>query len=345
MSCCAVTGANGFVGAHVVRELLHRGHEVVALVGAEQDSLSLDGLDVGLRELDIRDPGSVRAALAGADAVVHAAATYAFWAADRHDIYRVNVDGTRNVLEAARHLGVGRLVHVSSAATLAPTSENADDPARPSGEDGVLDLSRFRGHYKASKAMAEKLAVRAGAVVVRPTTVIGPGDRRPTPSGSMILHYLEGHMKVLVEMRQNVVDVRDVASGIALALERGATGGRYVLGGDNMTMRRLCALLEELTGIPAPRMRLPLPLLWAAGAANEWVADHVTRRPPLVTREDALHARDSRFLASGRASRELGYEPRTARAALAAAVRFFAEEGYVSPPVAERVLRGLPDPG
>src|SRR5581483_3997538 len=241
MSCCAVTGANGFVGAHVVRELLHRGHEVVALVGAEQDSLSLDGLDVGLRELDIRDPGSVRAALAGADAVVHAAATYAFWAADRHDIYRVNVDGTRNVLEAARHLGVGRLVHVSSAATLAPTSENADDPARPSGEDGVLDLSRFRGHYKASKAMAEKLAVRAGAVVVRPTTVIGPGDRRPTPSGSMILHYLEGHMKVLVEMRQNVVDVRDVASGIALALERGATGGRYVLGGDNMTMRRLCA--------------------------------------------------------------------------------------------------------
>lgn len=338
-----MTGANGFVGARVVRELLQRGHDVTALVGADQDTGSLDDLPVSLRDVDVRDRTAVRTALAGAETVVHTAATYAFWAPDRRDIYRVNVDGTRHVLEAAREVGVAKLVHVSSAATLSPSIEGGDD-ARGGGEQGALDVLRFRGHYKRSKVMAEALALREAArgpavVIVQPTTVVGPGDRRPTPSGSMIVHYVNRRMRVYVQMRQNVVDVRDVAAGIALALEQGPPGARYALGGDNLSMRALLDVLAELTGIPAPRVPLPLPLLHAGGAANEWVADHVTHRMPLACREQALHARDSRYCSSARARRELGYAPRPARAALADAVRFFVSEGYCDPEAAQRILR------
>ncbi len=339
----AVTGANGFVGAHVVRELLDRGDNVIALVGSDRGVDSLDGLPVEIRDADVRDPAGVARALRGASTIVHTAATYAFWAPDRRDIYRVNVEGTRNVLAAARDTGA-RVVHTSSTSTLAPTLENADDPLEESDEDGVFDLSRSRGHYKMSKAMAEVLALREAArglsvVIVQPTTVIGPGDTRPTPSGSLVQHYLNGRMKVIVDMRQNVVDVRDVAAGIALALERARPGDRYILGGGNLSMRALLALLAELTGIPAPRVPLPLPLLRAGGAVNEWLADHVTGRPPLASREQALHARDSRHVSSAKAMRELGYAPRPPRAALAAAVQYFAREGHCPSPVAERVLR------
>jgi dihydroflavonol-4-reductase len=248
------------------------------------------------------------------------------------------------VLDAARTLGVTKFVHVSSAATLSPSLENADDARLPGDGEGTLDLRRFRGHYKASKAMAEALALREAAqglpvVIVQPTTVIGPGDRRPTPSGSMIVHYLNGHMKVYVEMRQNVVDVRDVARGVALALERGRPGARYVLGGDNLPMRAVLEILAELTGIPAPRIPLPLSLLHAGGVVNELIADRVTHRMPTVCREQGLHARDSRYFSSEQARRELGYEARPAGAALAAAVRFFATEGHCGPEAARRILR------
>jgi dihydroflavonol-4-reductase len=339
----AVTGANGFVGSHVVRELLQRDHEVIALVGADIDTHLLAGLPVKTRELDLRDRASVRSALAGAEAIVHSAACYAFWRADRRDTYRINVDGTRHVMDAARDQGVRKVVYTSSTATLSPSFRTPEDPDVSGDEDGVFDLRRFRGHYKMSKAMAETVALRAAArglpvVIVHPTTVIGAGDCRPTPSGSMIQHYLNGHMKVYVEMRQNVVDVRDVAAGHVLALERGAPGERYVLGGDNLTMRELLAILAELTGIPAPRFALPLPLLHAVGRAMEWIADRITHVEPAATVEAALHARDSRYASIAKARRELGYAPRPARAVLADAVRFFASEGYCKPDVADRIL-------
>jgi dihydroflavonol-4-reductase len=344
VSRCAVTGANGFVGAHVVRELLERGHEVIALVGADQDTASLAGLPIELRDFDLRDASSVRAGLEGAERVVHAAAMYAFWAPDRRDIYRVNVRGTRHVLEAARELGVSKLVHTSSAATLSPGFEDGEEPLCEGSEDAAFDLRAFRGHYKMSKAMAEVLVLREAArglpaVIVHPTTVMGPGDRRPTPSGSMIQHYVNGHMKAWVAMQQNVVDVRDVAAGIALALEKAPRGERYVLGGDNLSMRELLDLLDELTGIPAPRVRIPLPVLALAGSLGEWLADHVTHGMPTACREQAMHARDGRFVSSEKAKRELGYAPRGARAVLAAAVCFFASEGYCKSGVADRILR------
>jgi dihydroflavonol-4-reductase len=307
----AVTGANGFVGAHVVRELLRRGHEVAPLVGADVDCANLADLPVKPRALDLLDPGSVRAGLAGCDSVIHTAACYAFWLPDPRDFYRVNVDGTRNVLEAARALGLRRMVYTSTGATLSP------------------ECPGFRGHYRTSKALGEKLVLEAAAsgfpaVVVHPTTVLGPGDRRPTPTGTLIVHFLARRMVVFIEMQQNVVHVADVAAGHVLALERGAAGEHYVLGGDNLSMRALLELLAEITGIPAPRVALPNSLVLAVGAASEWLADHVTHRPPVVAREAALHARDARFFDVSKSRAELGFAPRGAREVLADAVRWFA---------------------
>ena len=335
-----VTGANGFVGSQVVRALLARGYEVTALVGAQMGCENLDGLRVQIRELDLGDPASVRRGLDGCESVVHSAACYDFWRADPSELYRTNVLGTRHVLEAARDLGVRRLVHTSTAGTLSPGL----GVLGLGDEENAFDLRRFRGHYKTSKAMAENLVLRAAAgglpvLIVHPTTVLGPGDRRPTPTGSMVVHYLNRHMWVYAEMAQNLVDVRDVAEGHVQALEKGRIGERYLLGGENLSMRALVGLLGEITGIPAPRVALPNAALAALGRVNEWLSDHVTRRPPLVAREAALHARDSCAFVSAKAERELGFRARPARAALLAAVRWFAAEGYCPSATAERVAR------
>ncbi len=330
MKQCAVTGGNGFVGSNVVRQLLERDYEVVALVGADLGLENLEGLPVKIREVDLLDADSVRRALRGVRRVVHTAACYAFWLPDPGHAYRVNVHGTRNVLEAARDLGVEKVVHTSSTATLSPGL--GVGPGDRGCEESVLDLSRFRGHYKMSKAMAENVVLRFAAEglpvsIVYPTTVLGPGDRRPTPTGEMIVHYLNGHMKAYVAMVQNLVDVRDVAAGHVLALERGRPGGRYVLGGDNVSMRQMLDMLAKLTGIPAPRVPLPSPVLGALARVNEWLSDRVTRRQPLFPREAVLHARDSRRVEPDRATRELGYGWRPAEAVLAGAVTWFVSQG------------------
>ena len=328
MGKVAVTGANGFVGAQVVRALAARGREVVALCGAEVDGANLADVAVERRPLDLLDPVSVKAGLAGCDELVHTAACYAFWLPDARRFYRVNVDGTRHVLEAARAQGCRKLVYTSTGATLAP------------------DAARAAGHYRASKARGEALVLAAAgegfpAVVVHPTTVLGPGDRRPTPTGTLIVHFLNGHMKAYLEMAQNVVHVADVGLGHALALERGRRGEHYVLGGDNLSMRALLDLLAELTGLPAPRIRLPNALVRALGAANEWLADHVTHRAPLVAREAALHARDGRPFDVTKTREELGLAPRGAREVLADALRWFAAPPFCPPEVAARVRARL----
>lgn len=335
---CAVTGANGFVGSNVVRVLLERGYDVRALVGADLDQENLRGLPVKVQEVDVLDAQSVRAGVDGASHLVHAAACYAFWSEDPQLPYRVNVEGTRNVLSAAREAGCERIVYTSSTATLSP-------PFRSNGvtdEDAVLDLGRFLGPYKTSKAMAESLALRAAAEglplsIVHPTTVLGAGDRRPTPTGSIVVHFLEGRMKAYVDMAHNLVDVEDVALGHALALERGSRGRRYILGGENLSMRELVALLAELTGLPRPRLALPKPLMRVVARANEWASDHLTHRPPLVPREAILHARDARPVSVARARGELGLEPRPARQVLARAIRWFVSQGYGDPAIAERL--------
>jgi dihydroflavonol-4-reductase len=337
---CAVTGANGFIGSQVVRELLRRGLEVTALVGADLGTQNLEGLPVKLRELDLRDRASVRRALAGHEAVVHAAACYAFWLRDPRDFYRINVEGTRFVLEAAREQGCRKVVHTSSTATLSPGFPF--DANALGDEENVLDLRRFRGHYKMSKAMAEVVALREAArglpvVIVHPTTVLGPGDRRPTPTGTIVVHFLNGRMKAYTDLMHNLVDVRDVAAGHALALEKGQPGERYLLGGENLPMREVVRLLAEITGLPEPRFAIPHALLHGIARINEWLSDHVTHREPLVPLEAKLHAEDSRPFDASKARRELGFRARPAREVLIDAVRWFASEGYCPPAVAERI--------
>ena len=339
---CAVTGANGFVGSQVVRELLRRGHEVTALVGADLGLENLAGLPIKTREFDLLDPASVRAGLAGAEAVIHTAACYAFWLPDPTQFYRINVEGTRNVLAAARELGCRKVVHTSSTATLSPGFRADGATDQLGNEDNVLDLRRFRGHYKMSKAMAEVVALREAArglpvVIVHPTSVLGPGDRRPTPSGSMIVHFLNGRMKAYTNLVQNLVDVRDVAAGHALALEKGRPGERYILGGENIAMREIVRLLVELTGLPAPWFPIPHRILHGMSRINEWISDHVTHRVPIAPMEAKLHAVDSRPFDTSKARRELGLQARPAREVLIEAIRWFVQEGYCPAATARRI--------
>jgi len=343
MSRCFVTGGNGFIGSRIVRALRTRGHEVIAGVGANLDLRNLEGVDVETRPLELEDAESVRRALAGAEWLVHSAAIYSFWEPQAERLYRVNVGGTRNVLRAAEEQGVRRMVYTSTFGTLTPSLELAREAAHgDETEEGVFDLRRFHGHYKSSKAMAEMLVWRAmarglPAVIVHPTTVLGPGDQRPTPTGGMIVHFLNGRMKAYAETVLNLVDVDDVAEGHALALERGARGASYILGGENVTLSELARILSELTGIPEPRFAVPTRLLLGLGRINEWWADHVSHRTPLIDVESTLHAIGNRRASSARAEKDLGYRPSEARTALARAAAWFVANGYASPRYTARI--------
>jgi dihydroflavonol-4-reductase len=328
---CYVTGGNGFVGSHVVRALVRAGYEVTALVGRDLDLANLEGVEASVRDLDLLDERSVERALEGGEALFHTAACYSFWEPNRERIYRVNVDGTRTVLHAAMKLGDRKAVHTSSTATLVPSfGTSADD------EDRIYDARHFHGHYKASKVMAEMAALRVAAnglpvVIVHPTTVLGAGDRRPTPTGGMIVHYLNGRMKAYTNTVLNLVDVEDVAAGHVLAFERGQRGHRYILGGENVSMREMTRMLQRITGIPAPTLAIPSAVLRLAGRVNEWIADHLTGRRPLIDRESTLHAAANRPFRSEKAQSEIGYAPSRAEVALRKSVRWFIAQGRVSP--------------
>ena len=330
-----VTGANGFMGSRIVRELLARGYDVTALTGSDLDTRSLESLDVEMRALELTDPASVHRALAGGELLVHNAACYSFWQRDPGHIYRVNVEGTRNVLEAAGAHGYRKIAYTSSAATLTPAIDG-------DAEDSLFDLRRFQGDYKCSKVIAEIAVLRAAArglpvVILHPTAVVGEGDRRPTPSGGMIVHFLNGRMKAYADAVLNIVDVDDVARGHALALERGEPGHRYILGGENLHMRQVLRLLSELTGIRCPRLAIPPRVLLAAARVDEWLARRVAKRTPTIDVEAALHALTSRALASTVAEKELGYAPGPARLALARAAHWFVENGYCAERYARRI--------
>lgn len=322
-----VTGGNGFMGSRIVHHLVDRGHDVVALVGADLDRKNLADLDVETRELDLLDEHGVIEALEGGELLIHNAACYSFWEPDPESIYRVNVNGTQHVMRAARIHGYEKIVYTSSTATLTPSINRQVET-----EDSLFDLRSFQGHYKCSKVIAEIAVLREIASglpvsIVHPTTVVGRGDRRPTPTGTLIIHFLNGIMLAYADTVLNVVDVDDVAEGHMLALERGVPGRQYILGGENLTMAEVTALLAELTGIPAPRVKLPPRLLLWAGHAAEWFANRVTHRKPIVDVEAALHSLSNRASDSGRARKELGYSPAPARVALAKAAGWFLEAG------------------
>ena len=266
-------------------------------------------------------------ALEGGELLVHNAACYSFWEPDSRTIYAVNVEGTQRVMRAARLHGYEKVVYTSSTATLTPSINREVET-----EESLFDLRSFQGHYKSSKMLAEIAVLREIAAglpvcIVHPTTVVGRGDRRPTPTGTLIVHFLNGIMLAYADTLLNVVDVDDVARGHVLALERGVPGRQYILGSENLSMAEVTVILSELTGLPAPRVRLPPRLLLWAGRGAEWIADHLTHRRPIVDVEAALHALSNRASDSGRARKELGYDPAPARVALAKAAQWFLDSG------------------
>jgi dihydroflavonol-4-reductase len=329
----AVTGAAGFIGSSLIRALLDRRTTPVALVQPGGDTRNLDGLDVERIAVDLRDAEGVAKAVDGARTVFHMAALYRFWAADPRSFYEVNVVGTRNLLDAARDTHVGRVVYTSTVGTLGLRGASLGAPV---DETSYAEIDHLFGLYKQSKYVAEHEVLRAAAeglpvVLVQPTTPVGPRDRGPTPTGSTVLEFLNGRFPGFVDTTLNVVDVEDVAHGHLLAAEHGLVGRSYLLGGENLSLQQLLALLAEATGLPAPTRRFPSSVALAAAWASHLVEGRLLHREPSIPLEGAKMSTTHMSVDDSRARRELGYTSRPAAEALTRAARWFADEGYVKP--------------
>lgn len=318
-----VTGASGFLGWHVARVLVARGHRVRALV---RPSSKIRELDVEPVTGDLREPDSVRRAAAGCGLVFHVAADYRLWAADERELYRSNVDGTRHIMQAAREAGVERVVYTSTVGCIGVPEGGEGDEDRP------VTLDDMAGSYKRSKFLAERAALEFAAaglpvVIVNPTAPVGDHDIKPTPTGKIVLDFLKGDMPAFIDTGLNVVDARDVALGHVLACERGRGGERYILGSENLTLAQILGKLAAITGRKAPTVRLPYPVAYAAGVLTTGWA-RVTGRPPRVPLDAVRMARKKMFVSHAKATRELGFQPGPAQGALARAVEWFRANGY-----------------
>jgi dihydroflavonol-4-reductase len=325
-----VTGATGFVGSAVARALCQRGCQVRALVRANADRRNLQGLNLELASGDLEDPPSLARALGDCQALFHVAADYRLGVADPRPLYRSNVEGTRNVIEAAQRAGVSRIIYTSSVATVGLPADGS-----PGAEDTPVALTDMIGHYKRSKYLAEELAreyARRGApvVIVNPSTPIGPGDVKPTPTGQMVVDAASGRTPAYVDTGLNVVHVDDVAAGHLQAFDSGRIGERYILGGENMTLREILVEICRLAGRSAPRIRLPHAALLPVAYAAEALA-RLTGRGTRVTVEAVRLARKHMYFSSEKAVRELGYRWRPPVRAFEDALLWFREQGKVPP--------------
>lgn len=326
-----ITGATGFVGSAVLRRLLDAGHRARALVRAGSDRRNLQGLHIETVEGDLRDRASLERILRGCEALFHVAADYRLWVRDPRELYESNVAGTRNILLAAGEAGVGRIVYTSSVATL---GLNAD--GTPADEDTPVGLDDMVGHYKRSKFLAEAEARRLveeqglPVVIVNPSAPVGPRDVKPTPTGRVIVDAARGRLPAYVDTGLNIVHVDDVADGHWLAFERGRIGERYILGGENLTLREILTRVAALVGRPAPRVRLPHRLVLPVAYAAESWARVWTRAEPRVTVDGVRMARKLMYFSSDKARRELGFVVRPADAALREALEWFRANGYLA---------------
>jgi dihydroflavonol-4-reductase len=323
-----ITGATGFIGSRVARQLVARGDRVRALVRPTSRLTNLDGLGVELATGDLHDPGSLRRAVDGCSAVYHLAADYRIWSPDAESLYRSNVDGTRGVLEACRAAGVEQVVYTSSVGALGIPSDGS-----PGTEATPVTIRDMIGNYKRSKFLAEQEALKFASeglplVIVNPSTPVGPGDIKPTPTGKIVVDFLNGRMPAFLDTGLNLVDVDDVAAGHLLAAERGRTGEKYILGNRNMSLQELLGTLASITGLPAPRVRIPYWFALCAGRVDSGVA-RLMRREPHVPIEGVLMARKKMYFDASKAVRELGLPQTPVEAALERAVRWFYDNGYV----------------
>jgi len=323
-----ITGANGFIGSHVTRFLIGQGEQVRVLVRPQSDLRLLQGLPVEFVYADLRNADSLPAALRGVQRVYHVAADYRLWAKNPQDIYASNVTGTHNLLAAARQAETNRFIYTSSVGTIVPPH-----PQTLPDEETHLQLNDMIGHYKRSKFLAEQEAMEAArqgqpVVIVNPTTPVGPGDWKPTPTGRIILDFLNGKMPAYVDTGLNFVAVEDVAKGHWLAAENGLVGARYILGDRNLTLKQMLQILSTLSGRPMPRVRLPHVVPYMAALADSLVS-RLLRREPRIPMEGVRMARHKMFVDSSKATRELGFQPGPLEAAVERAIRWYVDNDYV----------------
>src|SRR5271155_4671527 len=304
-----LTGATGFLGSHVARALADQGADLRLLVRPTSNLKNLDGLRAETAVGDLRDPASLEKAMAGCEAVFHVAADYRLWLRDPAEMYRSNVEGTRAILTAARKNAVRCVVYTSSVATVGFTGNG-----HPAGEDSPVSLADMIGHYKRSKFMAEQLALEAGrggmrVVTVNPTTPIGEQDIKPTPTGRIVVDFLKKKFPAYVETGLNLVDVRECARGHVAALEKGRSGERYILGGENLTLKQILDKLAAITGLASPTARVPYVVALATGVVDELVTGRILGREPRATIDAVRMGRKKMFLSCAKAERELGWNP------------------------------------
>jgi dihydroflavonol-4-reductase len=324
-----VTGASGFLGSHVAKVLCEQGASLRLLVRASSNLKNLQGLNADTVTGDLRDPASLEKALAGCDTVFHVAADYRLWVRDPHQMYRANVEGTRALLDAARKNAVQRIVYTSSVATIGFTSNG-----HTADEDSPVSLDDMIGHYKRSKFMAEQIALEAGrsgmhVVTVNPTTPVGEQDVKPTPTGRIVLDFLKRKFPAYVETGLNLVDVRDCARGHVAALEKGKSGERYILGGENLTLKQILDKLAAITGLSSPRVKLPYIFAFATGIIDETITGRMLNKEPRATMDAVRMGKKMMFATSAKAERELGWKIVPVDDALRRAVGWFRDNGYV----------------
>jgi dihydroflavonol-4-reductase len=319
-----VTGATGFVGWHVARKLLERGERVRALV---RDRARLKELEeVEAVQGDLRDPESLARAVEGCGVVYHVAADYRLWTRDPKEMFRSNVEGTRHLLDACKRTGIERVVYTSTVGCIGIPRDGIGDEQTPVG------IEDMQGPYKQSKFLAEKVALKfAGegvpVVIVNPTAPVGDHDFKPTPTGKMLVDFVRGAMPAFLDTGLNIVDVRDVAAGHIAACDRGKVGERYILGAENLTLQGIFGMLAKAVGRPAPKIRIPYAVAYAAGVVSTGWAS-VTGKEPIAPLDGVKMARKKMWVRQDKAERELGYAPGSAEGALERAVEWFRANGY-----------------
>src|SRR5215472_14714141 len=325
---CFVTGATGFLGSHVARHLLSQGAELRLLT---RSSSRLDNVaDLPCERVvgDLREVESLKRGMSGCEFVFHVAADYRLWAINGQELYGSNVDGTRNLLHAARDSSVRRVVYTSSVATMGFGNNGSMTDERT-----AVSLENMIGDYKRSKFMAEQVAIEAArsgqdVVIVNPTTPIGERDIKPTPTGRIVVDFLKRKFPAYVDTGLNLVDVVDCADGHLLAMEKAVPGERYILGGENLTLKQILDKLPAITGLPSPKVKLPYAVALATGVVDTLVVGKMMKREPRVTIDAVRMGRKKMFVTSAKAERELGWKARPVDESLRRAVEWFRARGY-----------------
>ena len=326
-----VTGGAGFVGRHLAQKLVTRGEKVRVLVrprnvGATHAS-PLQGVEIC--QGDLTDPLSLRQALKGCRFLYHVAADYRLWSLHPEELYRSNVDGTRNILQAAREAGVEKIVYTSTVGALGNSGNGVSG-----NEETSVSLAEMTGHYKRSKFLAEKVALDFASqdvpiTIVNPSTPVGSWDVKPTPTGQMIVDFLKGKMFAYMDTGLNLVDVEDVAEGHILAMQKGRIGEKYILGNRNLPLIEIFQILNRITGRPAPARRMPFAIAFAFAVLSTAHANWITKKPPMISLEGVRLSRKYMYFDSSKAIRELGFQPGSIEQALEKSVRWFQENHYV----------------